>query len=88
MWSSDQRVKIDTVPWLSEIAMMIQKFEPMATQTIAAAFSDGGDGWTQSGNSGLTNGDSYWMVNGQYNPTVRRCKLDPGLKASGFKGST
>ena len=37
---------------LSELALMIQKFEPKATETIAAAFANGGDGWTQSGNTG------------------------------------
>ena len=55
---------------LPEIALMVQKFEPRAVQTLAAAFQDGGDGWSQSGNSGLVDGDSYWMVNGQYNPTA------------------
>jgi hypothetical protein len=42
----------------------------MSTQTIAASFEDGGDGWTQTGNSGLVNGDSYWMINGQINPNA------------------
>lgn len=54
----------------SEIALMVQKLEPKAVETIAAAFEDGGDGWTQSGNSGLTTGDSYWTVNGQIAPTA------------------
>jgi FtsP/CotA-like multicopper oxidase with cupredoxin domain len=55
---------------LPEMVLMIQKFEPMATQTIAASFANGGDGWTQTGNTGLVTGDSYWMINGQYNSTA------------------
>ena len=55
---------------LEELALMVQRLEPFAVQQIAGAFEDGGDGWTQSGNVGLANGDGYWTVNGQMNPTA------------------
>ena len=55
---------------LDELALMVQKLEPYAVQTVAGEFEDGGDGWTQSGNVGLANGDSYWTVNGQITPTA------------------
>jgi FtsP/CotA-like multicopper oxidase with cupredoxin domain len=60
----------DDLAALSELVLMVQKLEPYAIQQIAGEFQDGGDGWTQSGNVGLSNGDSYWTVNGQINPTA------------------
>ncbi len=38
---------------LDELALMVQRLEPFAIQTVAGEFEDGGDGWTQSGNVGL-----------------------------------
>ena len=55
---------------LEELALMVQRLEPFETQRIAGEFEDGGDGWTQSGNVGLTNGDGYWTVNGQIAPVA------------------
>jgi FtsP/CotA-like multicopper oxidase with cupredoxin domain len=55
---------------LDELALMVQRLEPFAVQTVAGAFEDGGDGWTQSGNVGLADGESYWTVNGQINPAA------------------
>ena len=60
----------DDLAALSELVLMVQKLEPYKIQQIAGEFQDGGDGWTQSGNVGLSDGDSYWTVNGQINPTA------------------
>eukprot|EP00227_Mantoniella_beaufortii_P012504 CAMPEP_0197605658 /NCGR_PEP_ID=MMETSP1326-20131121/43528_1 /TAXON_ID=1155430 /ORGANISM="Genus nov. species nov., Strain RCC2288" /LENGTH=531 /DNA_ID=CAMNT_0043173483 /DNA_START=38 /DNA_END=1630 /DNA_ORIENTATION=+ len=56
---------------IAEKVMLIEVFEPSTVRALAAAMdSNAGDGWTATGDAGLTAGDRYVLVNGQYAPTL------------------